>query len=500
MTASAINMDAPLQIDLHKLLTGVQYVIIEVSPEKQTQVDRNGDNVIEHFSIYFKQLGIKDVAFRSDEKEKLLRNVNSICDIAWMQISMTETDEYYTDINFIFRSCLNDKITVPYMGIIYKDENELINMGAILQKIYRHELIYQPHNRLKLPTNKMLASEHVVMQNLVNKTPEFLEGIYEEVFNPLKPVPEKYKIAILKNNRKTYDVIYLEGATNAADWIEGEYMGEIFPSKDKFLYRQVNWSSFDKKIMPAFITFETETSFAINFNDSDVRSLYVKRTVKEILAAQNPSAPIDAAGSGIAISKEGYIITNYHVIKNAKRIEVELHPERIPTTYNARIVGEDPTTDIAILKIDDLNFSSLPNLPYAFQPALVDVGEEVFTLGYPLTATMGSEIKLTDGLISSRTGYQGDANTYQISVPVQPGNSGGPLFDKTGQLIGVIKAKHANAENAGYAVKSRSTLNLIELLPEHIDLPTQNLLQGMSLTEQVKILSNFVFYIKVYKE
>jgi len=497
--ASPFNPNSNLQIDLHKLLTGVQYVIIDVDPNRQADTDRNGDMVIEHFGIYLTQLGIKDVAFRTKEKEDILQNVNSICDIAWAHLSMTETSEYYTDINLVFRSCLNQTVTIPYMGIIYKDENLLVNMGALWQRIYRHNLIYQPHNRLKITPNKMLFSEHVVMQKLIDKTPEFLEGIYEEVFNPLKAT-SRHKIAILKGKGKTYDVMYLEGASNSDDWREGEYIGEIFPSQDKYLYRQVKWSRFDKKIIPAFITFETDESFALNFENSTDRSLYVKRSVKQILAAQNPSDPIDAAGSGIAISSEGYIITNYHVIKNAKKIEVELHPERIPITYNAKIVGQDPKTDIAILKIDDIKFQNLPKLPYAFQPALVDVGEEVFTLGYPLTATMGSEIKLTDGLVSSRTGYQGDANTYQISVPVQPGNSGGPLFDKNGQLVGIIKAKHAHAENAGYAVKALSTLNLIELLDNPIELPKQNMLRGLSLTEQVKILSNFVFYIKVYKE
>ena len=63
-----------------------------------------------------------------------------------------------------------------------------------------------------------------------------------------------------------------------------------------------------------------------------------------------------------------------------------------------------------------------------------EVGEEVFVLGYPLTATMGDEIKLTTGVISSKSGFQGDISQYQISAPVQPGNSGGPLFDSKGNI------------------------------------------------------------------
>ena len=110
---------------------------------------------------------------------------------------------------------------------------------------------------------------------------------------------------------------------------------------------------------------------------------------------------------------------------------------------------------------------------------------------------MGENIKLTDGTISSKTGYKNDVSTYQLTVPVHPGNSGGPLFDRHGNLIGIIKAKHSKAESATYAIKSRYVLNLIELLPERIVLPTNNNLKGKDRTEQVKTLTNVVFFIKV---
>lgn len=63
----------------------------------------------------------------------------------------------------------------------------------------------------------------------------------------------------------------------------------------------------------------------------------------------------------------------------------------------------------------------------------------------------GVDVKLTNGIVSARTGFHGDVSQYQISAPVQPGNSGGPLFDSKGNIIGVVSAKHAGAENAGYA-------------------------------------------------
>jgi len=110
---------------------------------------------------------------------------------------------------------------------------------------------------------------------------------------------------------------------------------------------------------------------------------------------------------------------------------------------------------------------------------------------------MGDEIKLTNGIVSSRTGFQGDASSYQISAPVQPGNSGGPLFDNSGNLIGIINAKHTGAENASYAIKSGYLTSLMELLPNLPKPQTANLLTGKSLSQQVELVKKFIYIIEV---
>ena len=125
------------------------------------------------------------------------------------------------------------------------------------------------------------------------------------------------------------------------------------------------------------------------------------------------------------------------------------------------------------------------------------MGTSVYALGYPLIDTMGESIKLTDGLISSKMGFQGDITQYQLSVPVQSGNSGGPLFDKSGNLVGVINAKHRGADNATYAIKSNILANLLELLPNPPSLDNKNTLSNLSLTKQVAVIEDFVFLIKV---
>lgn len=117
-------------------------------------------------------------------------------------------------------------------------------------------------------------------------------------------------------------------------------------------------------------------------------------------------------------------------------------------------------------------------------------------LGYPLTSTMGEEIKYTTGVISSRTGYEGNLSQYQISAPVQPGNSGGPLFDDKGNVIGIVSAKHRGAENVSYAVKSSYIWNLVESYASISIMPTSNSIISLSRPEQIKRIKKSVYLVE----
>lgn len=200
------------------------------------------------------------------------------------------------------------------------------------------------------------------------------------------------------------------------------------------------------------------------------------------------------SGTGFAL-KNGYIVTNYHVIENAKSISIQGIKGDFTSKYNATVIATDRYNDLALLQISDKNFNGFGAIPYNVKTSVSEVGEEVFVLGYPLTSTMGDEIKLTTGVISSKTGFQGDVSLYQISAPIQPGNSGGPLFDNKGNLIGIVSAKHKGAENVGYAIKTSYLKNLIESSISTSILPNNNLVVGQPLTEKVKKLNNYVFMI-----
>ena len=203
-------------------------------------------------------------------------------------------------------------------------------------------------------------------------------------------------------------------------------------------------------------------------------------------------------GSGFALNN-GYIVTNNHVVEGADVIYIKGIKGDYSIKYKARVVVSDKSNDIAIIQIDDSKFKGFGVVPYSIKRGMTEVGSYVWTIGYPLTTIMGEEIKFTDGRISSKTGIQGDMSMYQISVPLQPGNSGGPLFDKNGYVIGITTAKlnssAYNSENVNYAIKSSYLLNVIESTLGSNTMPTENTMQNASIEQKIKFAKNYVFAI-----
>lgn len=201
------------------------------------------------------------------------------------------------------------------------------------------------------------------------------------------------------------------------------------------------------------------------------------------------------SGSGFALNK-GYLATNYHVVEGASVIKVFGVKGNFNVGYNAKVIITDKVNDLAVLKIDDSRFQGFGTIPYRVKTSMAEVGESCFVLGYPMTMTMGSEVKLTTGVISARSGFQGDVSLYQISAPIQPGNSGGPCFDNSGNLVGVVNAKHRGAENVSYAIKASYLQNLVESSDVSGLLPQNNTISGYALQGKVKSIKNFVYYIR----
>jgi len=203
---------------------------------------------------------------------------------------------------------------------------------------------------------------------------------------------------------------------------------------------------------------------------------------------------LSSTGSGFIVSNNGYIITNYHVVKGAKKIVVKGTNGDSEEAHNAVLKNYDEINDIALLKIEG-NFKTELNIIREIK----DVGEDVFVLGYPMISIMGSEIKLTNGIISSQSGYLNNKSYYQISAPIQPGNSGGPLFDSKGNLIGLITSKITSGENVGYALKSSILCDF--LVKNHIPIPKETKVNSVtSLSEKIKLLKPNIIFIETIRE
>lgn len=231
-----------------------------------------------------------------------------------------------------------------------------------------------------------------------------------------------------------------------------------------------------------------------------VKSFKIKREISELRDSEQniTDMPWLGNGSGIFIGKE-YIATNYHVIEDASDIEIEYIQKGKKYNFKAIVIQSDKENDLSILKIEDSEFKSFP-LKYNFMANIVDVGTSVFALGYPMALDiMGSEIKFTDGKVSAKTGYKGEISTYQTTTPIQPGNSGGPLFDYKGNLIAINSSglSYQIAENVSYSIKVSYLKNLIDVLPESINIPSDQSICDLPLTEQIKILSEYVVLIKI---
>jgi TPR repeat protein len=180
----------------------------------------------------------------------------------------------------------------------------------------------------------------------------------------------------------------------------------------------------------------------------------------------SPDSPT-ASGSGFFITDDGYLISNFHVIKDATKIRLVTSAGMIA----AKVVQVDSVNDLALLKTDG-QFEPLPILP----SRSAQLGSTVATIGFPNPTLQGFAPKLAKGEIASLSGAADDPRYFQISVPVQPGNSGGALVDERGNVVGIVSAKldasvalaasGALPENVNYAVKSSFLLSFLEAVPD----------------------------------
>ena len=335
-----------------------------------------------------------------------------------------------------------------------------------------------------------IAETETEIKQLIDDSHSKLSGFYEMMEG------NGYRLALLHYN-DTIRLVYInQDKGEIGSWKCGEVKAVLRPTAVKSIYK-ADYYRTDKIKTTAVITFDLATmGISVDGRSPDV---YVR--MGEIVGTDeigNNTFSEVWTGTGFAMG-DGYIVTNNHVVDEAKVIYVKGIQGDLNVGLSAELVATDKANDIAIIKITDNKFNGFGPIPYSISSTMANVGEEVFVLGYPLTQALGKEIKLTNGIVSSRTGYQGDISTYQISAPVQPGNSGGPMFDNDGSVIGIVVAGVPGAENVGYAIKTSYLQILIESAGINIKLPNNNTISLLSLADKVKRVKDFVFYIECSK-
>lgn len=221
----------------------------------------------------------------------------------------------------------------------------------------------------------------------------------------------------------------------------------------------------------------------------------LRQQITTVAETAKPIREYTSGGTGFLVDAKGYLFTNYHVIEQARYVAVQNSEGK---DFGAKVVYRDPERDIAILKIDDSEFKAPPPIPYAIRKTTGDIAEPVYSLGYPR-----NDIVYGEGYLAAKSGYDGDTLSVQISINANRGNSGSPILNQNGEIIGVLNARQTSAEGVVFAIKAKYIYNALTQLKktdtafQHVKLPTTSSLKGADRTQQVKKIVDYVYMVKV---
>ncbi|GGE08015.1 trypsin-like peptidase domain-containing protein [Rhizobium anhuiense] len=197
------------------------------------------------------------------------------------------------------------------------------------------------------------------------------------------------------------------------------------------------------------------------------------------IASQSFADEPMSSGTGFAVTADGWILTNAHVVQDCGRIEVKGKGD----AADPRI---DATNDLAVVKIT----ASEPLVPLAFRKSATRLGEDIVAVGYPLATLLADSVKITTGNVNALAGIRNDTRYIQISTPIQPGNSGGPVVDRNGFLLGITSATLSKKIADDIGITAQNVNFAIRASVAELFLQSQSLVdQAADTTENAEALS-----------
>lgn len=206
------------------------------------------------------------------------------------------------------------------------------------------------------------------------------------------------------------------------------------------------------------------------------------------------NVPAKFGGTGFLVDGKGIIVTNAHVVAGSSSVVVQNNKGQ---EFRTKIIYTNTENDLAFLKVEDDDFRSM-GLPYGIRKGGAELGEPLFTLGFPR-----EEIVYNEGYMSAKTGYKGDTLSFQIGVSANPGNSGGPVFNKNGEVIGIITTRQTQAEGVVFAITAKNIFRSLDEIKkdstyQNIRLTVNSSVRNLDRVQQIKKIEDAVFMVKSY--
>ena len=182
--------------------------------------------------------------------------------------------------------------------------------------------------------------------------------------------------------------------------------------------------------------------------------------------AKNGRTHLAAFGSGFFITKDGYILTNHHVVEDAAEVVVV----RGDVAYRAFLVAQSKKSDLALMKINLFPrgtngvyiVKGIPSVPFLSLANGCEIGQTIYAIGFPNPEVLGFDPKVTRGIVSSLTGFRGQKDNFQMDAALTGGNSGGPVVDEYGNVVGVsVATAHRASLSANYAINMETVRKFI---------------------------------------